>query len=204
MLEKYTYVNHPCPDRNIAQKIESLFLSNNQQKRYEHICSVAKRIDTIAIQYGLDREKCRLSALLHDISTLISWEDMLSYAKDNDWKLCAAEISHPFLLHQRISAVIAREDFCITDSDVLEAITFHTSLCQNASQYQMALFIADKLDWSIGGYPPYYVLMLEALNISLESACYEYVKYMEGDGKMASIHADYEKAVRWLKNIHSM
>ncbi|MDE6674223.1 MAG: HD domain-containing protein [Acetatifactor sp.] len=71
MLDKYTYINHLCSDSDIAQKIKSLFLLNDQQKRYEHICSVAKRIDSIAIQYGLDREKCRLSAMLHDISTLI-------------------------------------------------------------------------------------------------------------------------------------
>jgi len=199
MLEKYTYINHSCSDNDIVQKIESLFLSNNQQKRYEHICSVTKRIDRIAIQYELDREKCRLSSMLHDISTLIKWADMLAYAKDNDWKLCDAEISQPFLLHQRISEVVAREDFGITDCDVLDAIAFHTSLCEKASQYQMALFIADKLDWSIGGYPPYYEQMSDALNISLEAACYEYVKYMEGDGKMASIHSDWAKAVRWLK-----
>ncbi len=31
-----------------------------------------------------------------------------------------------------------------------------------------------------------------------EEACYEYVKYMEVDGKMASIHSDWAKAVRWL------
>lgn len=201
MLETYTYINYSCSDNDIAKKIELLFLVNNQQKRYEHICSVVKRIDTIAIQYELNREKCRLSAMLHDISTLIKWEDMLLYAKDNDWKLCDAEISHPFLLHQRISEVVAREDFGITDCDVLESIAFHTSLCENASQYQMALFIADKLDWSIGGYPPYYEQMLKALNISLEAACYEYIKYVEGDGKMASIHSDWAKAVRWLKSI---
>ena len=108
MLEKYSYINFVRSDSDIASQIEKLFLSNNQRKRYEHICSVVKRIDIIAMQYGLDREKCRISALLHDISTLIKWEDMLPYATDNGWKLCDAEISHPFLLHQRISGVIAQ------------------------------------------------------------------------------------------------
>lgn len=197
MLEKYSYINQSSSDSDIDKRIEALFLSNNQQKRYEHTCSVAKRIDIIAIQYGLDREKCRLSAMLHDISTLIKWEDMLPYAKENDWKLCEAEILHPFLLHQRISEVVAREDFGITDCDILDAIAFHTSLCENASLYQMALFIADKLDWSVGGYPPYYKQMLEALNTSLEASCYEYARYMEG--KMESIHNEWEKAVYWLK-----
>lgn len=200
MLEEYSYIKLSHSDDDIAKQLERVFLSNNQQKRYEHICLVAKRIDLIATQYGLDREKCRLSALLHDISTLIKWKDMLSYAMENEWMLCDAEIAHPFLLHQRISEVVAREDFGIIDCDVLEAIAFHTSLCENASKYQMALFIADKLEWSIGGYPPYYKQMSEGLNISLEAACYEYVKYKERE-KMSSIHSDWAKAVNWLKGV---
>lgn len=199
MLEKYSYINLVRSEGDIASQIEKLFLSNNQRKRYEHICSVVKRIDIIAMQYGLDREKCRISAMLHDISTLIKWEDMLPYAMDNEWTLCDAEISQPFLLHQRISEVVAREDFGITDSEALKAIAFHTSLCENASQYQMALFIADKLDWSVGGYPPYYEQMMETLNISLEAACFEYIKYQESDGKMSVIHSDWAKAVSWIK-----
>ena len=83
----------------------------------------------------------------------------------------------------------------------IKAIAFHTSLCEKASQYQMALFIADKLDWSVGGYPPYYEQMMKALNISLEAACFEYIKYQECDGKMSVIHSDWTKAVNWIKRI---
>lgn len=202
MLERYSYINFIRSGDDIGNQIEKVFSANNQNKRYEHICSVVKRIDIIALQYGLDREKCRISAMLHDISTLIKWEDMLPYAVDNGWQLCDAEMSHPFLLHQRISEVVAREDFGITDSEVLEAIAFHTSLCEKPSQYQMALFIADKLDWSVGGYPPYYEQMMKALNISLEAACFEYIKFQERDGKMSVIHSDWAKAVNWIKRIH--
>lgn len=201
MLEKYCYINNTYCYGDIGKKVQTLFLSNNQPKRYVHVSSVVKRIDMIAIQYGLNRDKCYASAMLHDISTLIKWEDMLHYARENNWILCDAEVSAPFLLHQRISEVIVREDFNIIDDDILKAIAYHTSLCENASQYQMALFIADKLENSINEHPPYYKQMLEALNISLEAACYEYVKYMECDRKMSNIHSDWEKAVDWLKKV---
>lgn len=49
----------------------------------------------------------------------------------------------------------------------------HTSLCENATPYQMTLFIADKLAWSYVGYPPYYEQMSNALKFSLEEACHE-------------------------------
>lgn len=201
MLEKYSYINIYNSNSAISEKVETLFVTNKQQKRYEHVLLVAKQIDIIAIQYGLDREKCRISAMLHDIGTLINRDDMLSYAKNNLCKLCVAEISHPFLLHQRFSEIVAQEDFGVTDSDILEAIAFHTSLCENASQYQMALFVADKLSWSQDEYPPFYKQMLNALSYSLEDSCYEYIKYMESNGEMPSIHSDWAKAVSWIKNI---
>ncbi len=201
MLDKFCYINYLKSDNDIGNQIETLFLSNDQKKRYEHINAVTERIDVIALQYGLNREKCRISALLHDVSTLIKWEEMLLYATDNDWELCNAETSHPFLLHQRISEVIAREDFDIGDKDVLDAIAFHTTLRDNPTQYEMALFVADKLEWSPGGEPPYYEQMMNALKISLEAACYAYVKYNEENGNMTSIHSDYAKAIRWLKEV---
>lgn len=34
---------------------------------------------------------------------------------------------------------------------------------------------------------------------SLEDSCHEYIKYMESEGKMFSVHADWAKAVRWVK-----
>lgn len=201
MLDKICYINYSKTENELGNRIETLFLSNNQQKRYEHISAVTKRIDTIAVQYGLDREKCRNSALLHDVSTLIKWEEMLLYATDNNWELCNAEMSHPFLLHQRISEVIAREDFDINDKDVLNAIAFHTTLRENPTKYEMALFVADKLEWSPGGEPPYYRQMMDALNVSLEAACYAYVKYNEETGNMTSIHSEYAKTIVWLKEI---
>ena len=42
-----------CLVLKATQRSKLLFLSNNQQKRYEHILSVTERIDKIAIQYGL-------------------------------------------------------------------------------------------------------------------------------------------------------
>lgn len=198
MLEKYTYIILN-DEEELEARIKRLFVENGKRSRYEHICSVVERIEMIAAQYSLDRQKCFVAALLHDISTLIEWNEMPVYAQNQKWELCEAERQLPFLLHQRLSKVIAIEDFGIDDAEVLDAIAYHTSLCGNATAYQMALFVADKLAWSPGGLPPYYDKMSEALSLSLEAACYEYVKYMEDEGGMKSVHDEWKKAVIWLK-----
>lgn len=90
---------------------------------------------------------------------------MLALAIENNWNLCQAEKEAPFLLHQRISKNIAETDFGCVDEEILNAIEYHTSLCDNPSVYQMALFAADKLAWSGKGIPPYYNSMKEALRV---------------------------------------
>lgn len=199
MLDKYGYGEILDSNLDFEKKIEKLFVHAGKEDRYRHICSVVDVIEAIAAMYQLDAKKCYLAAMLHDISLLISWDEMLTFAIENDWNLCQAEKEAPFLLHQRISKHIAETDFGCVDEDVLNAIEYHTSLCENPSVYQMALFAADKLAWSGKGIPPYYDSMKEALRVSLETACFSYIRYLENEGNMKSVHDEWKKAVDWFK-----
>ena len=50
----------------------------------------------ISKSYGLDRDKCVIAGLLHDISVVVKPEDMLKYANENNFNICEAEIKYPF------------------------------------------------------------------------------------------------------------
>ena len=54
-------------------------------------------------------------------------------------------IKYHFLLHQRISTIIANEKFDIKDQDILSAIECHTTLKKDANDYDKAVFLADKI-----------------------------------------------------------
>lgn len=97
---------------------------------------------------------------------------MLKYACENSFDLCEAERKYPFLLHQRLSKIIAAQYFNISDEDILSAIECHTTLKKDTSKYEMSLFIADKLAWSREGIPPFYEEVNAGLAISLETACW--------------------------------
>ena len=75
---------------------------------------------------------------------------MLRYAKDYNMFLDLSEEKYPFLLYQRFSATVAMEVFKVNDERILSAITHHTTLKANHSQYEMILFLADKLSWDYG------------------------------------------------------
>ncbi|EJW16375.1 hydrolase (HAD superfamily) [Paenibacillus alvei DSM 29] len=59
------------------------------------------------------------------------------------------------IIHQKLSKVMARDIFGITDNEVLDAVGCHTTLRANATQLDLVLFVADKIAWDQQGTPPY-------------------------------------------------
>ena len=54
------------------------------------------------------------------------------------------EKQNPQLLHQKISRILAVEKFNISDKEVLNAITYHTTLRKSATLLDKIIFIASK------------------------------------------------------------
>lgn len=185
---------------DIKADVKSLLCSNGKEKTYDHVKSVAEMNRKIAAKYELDEEICEFCGYLHDISAVVAPHTMLSYAIDNTWYIDECERKYPFLLHQRISAVIAREDFGVTDERILSAIGHHTTLKANPSEYDMAVFVADKLAWDQEGKPPFYTVVSEALNQSLEAASLAYMNYMvENKMLLSHPHKWWREATKWLE-----
>ena len=191
-------VNHNFTG-DIKTDVQSLLYLHGKQKTFEHSIAVAEMNIKIAGQYGLDKYICELGGYLHDISAVISPQDMLTYAKDNGWYIDEAERKYPFLLHQRISRIIAQQYFKITDERILSALEHHTTLKANPSAYDMALFIADKLAWDKDVEAPFYKIVSEALKQSLETASLAYMDYIVEHGMILHPHKWFEEGMRFLK-----
>ena len=153
----------------------------------------------IARQYGLDEEICELCGYLHDISAVVAPDDMLTYASEIGWCIDESERKYPFLLHQRLSKTIAREYFGIMDDRALSAIECHTTLKTNPSDYDMALFVADKLAWDQEGLPPFYTVVSKALKKSLEQALLAYMDYIVENKLILSPHKWFTEGVMSLR-----
>ena len=107
----------------------------------------------------MDISKVRLAALLHDISAIMTPQEMYETAKSRNMKIDPAEEKYHFLLHQRISKIIAEERFGIIDKEILSAVECHTTLKKNAGMYDKVIFIADKISWDQKDLPPYYDIL---------------------------------------------
>lgn len=84
---------------------------------------------------------------------------------------------------------MATEIFNISNKEILEAISCHTTLKSNASPLDMILFIADKIEWDQKGLPPYIDEVEKALAISLELSAFKFIKYqMDNKENLKVIH----------------
>lgn len=188
MLIHYAYVRLPEWSGDVLRDIRGLLTLNGEEKTLRHVQDVAEACARIARQYGLDERRCALSGWLHDVSAVLRPADMLCIAEERGWEIDPAERAHPFLLHQRISEIMAREAFHMADDVVLSAVACHTTLKAAPSAYDMALFLADKLAWDQAGVPPFAGAVRSALQVSLEEASLRYIDYVLDHGMILCPH----------------
>ncbi len=184
----------------IIESIKKKYLCNHKENTLKHVENVAETAVELAKVYNLNVEKVELAALLHDISAIMSPNAMYEFAKIRGFEIEAAEEKYHFLLHQRISRVIAQEEYSINDIEILDAIECHTTLKKNASMYDKIIFIADKISWDQEGVPPYYDLIQSKVMDSLDEACYEFIKYQFDNNLLLMPHQWLIEAFEELKN----
>ena len=188
-INNYKYVNITEITGDIMVDVNNFLLENNKEKTLKHVMDVANTNSKIAEKYGLDKNICITSGYLHDISVVIQPNDMLTYMVENNLFVDESETKYPFILHQRISMLLAKTLFNINEETILSAIGCHTTLKSNPSQYDMALFIADKLSWDQKGNPPFHDILIKSLSISLEKACLTYINYIIENGMILHPHS---------------
>ena len=187
-LSSWPYIQQTSLTSSLLIDTTELLLTNKKRSISEHCISVAKTSKDLAKRFNLDTTIAYTSALLHDISSVIRPQDMLNYALQNAWEIDDAEKKHPFLLHQRLSSEIARDVFNISDRIILSSIGCHSTLKRNPTDYDMLLFLADKLSWDQPGTPPFYDFIMSALSQSLTCASLTYIEYAFQNGMILTPH----------------
>lgn len=188
-------------NNDLINLIRNRYLRNHKENTLRHVEEVADTAVWLAEIYDLDRVKVQLAALLHDISAIMAPQDMYELAKMRGLEIDAAEEKYHFLLHQRISRIIAQEDYGINDSDILDAIECHTTLKKNASMYDKIIFIADKISWDQKGVPPYYDILKSKVVESLDEACCFYINYQFENKLLLMPHQWIIDAHEELRNV---
>ena len=128
----------------LEEQVKNRFKQANLSQEYTRAMMVRSHALSLAAQYGLDKDQVSAAALLHNISRLIQPKDYLATAEEYGTEILPAERQNPYLLHQKISRILAVEEFNISDKEVLNAISCQTTLRPSATLLDKIIFIASK------------------------------------------------------------
>jgi len=112
----------------------------------------------LAAHHGVDPERARLAALIHDVADCYSERELLVLAERYGIDISLTEARVPKLLHGKIGAEILSRDWGITDDELLDAVRDHITGGVRMGPLARVLFVADKLeperDRHFGGLDP--------------------------------------------------
>jgi predicted HD superfamily hydrolase involved in NAD metabolism len=115
-------------------------------KRYTHSINVMETAGKLAEKYGIDMEKAALAGLLHDCARDIKGEKVFELCDEFGIKVDYIGIKQPELLHGAIGSKLAVTEYGIDDTEILDAICYHTTGCENMSLLSKIVFMADYIE----------------------------------------------------------
>lgn len=110
--------------------------------RYDHTIRVGELARDLAGEYGLDKDKTYLAAIIHDIGKkreeeLLKKYDISDYIGKEDQDIYFA------ILHSPLGYFEAREVLAIEDEDILNSVLYHTTGRPAMSDLEKIVYLAD-------------------------------------------------------------
>lgn len=115
-------------------------------KRFIHTLGVEFTAAALAMKHGAPLREAQAAGLLHDCAKCLTDEKQLSICEKHGLAVTEVERRNPYLLHGRVGAFLAKSKYGITDEDVLNAITWHTTGRPGMSLLEKIVFVADYIE----------------------------------------------------------
>ncbi len=116
-------------------------------KRYLHSISVAYTAASMAMCYQYeDLRQVIIAGLLHDCAKQLGDGIILERCLTIPLSVSEVEARNPFLLHGKLGAYIAKNEYEIEDEDILSSIEWHTTGKPNMTMLEKFIFLADYIE----------------------------------------------------------
>ncbi|MBW4551475.1 MAG: bis(5'-nucleosyl)-tetraphosphatase (symmetrical) YqeK [Aphanocapsa sp. GSE-SYN-MK-11-07L] len=144
--------NHFTPELP-RERVLSWLSQNVPKPRLQHILRVEQTAIALAQHHQLAVDKAAQAGLLHDLAKYFEPERLLAMAKAEGLALTEVDLADPHLLHADVSAIVARDEFAVSDPEILAAVRNHTLGQPGMSQLCCVVFLADSLEPGRGTSP---------------------------------------------------
>lgn len=116
------------------------------RKRYIHSVAVAHLAAAYAASVGITPERALIAGILHDCAKAYSDEQLVADCDKYSIPVTPTERRNGFLLHGKLGAFYAKEKYFIFDSEILSAISCHTTGKPGMTVLEKIIFLADYLE----------------------------------------------------------
>ena len=130
-----------CTDR---ESLEKFMKDNLKESRYIHSLGVEKMAEELAGIYGEDTEKAAFAGRYHDIAKCFTEERMNECVEK--YGLADEYLGNNALAHSKVAAEILKNEFGVTDEDILDAVRSHTTGRADMSQLEEIVYVADAIE----------------------------------------------------------
>lgn len=124
--------------------IISYIEKNLSEKRRIHTYAVRDTAIKLAAHYDEDIEKTELAALCHDMYRGMRDKVLNMYVRELG--LPERYMDNPNLAHGKIAAIMIQREYNITDEDIINAVSFHTTGRADMSLLEKIIYLADTIE----------------------------------------------------------
>lgn len=130
----------------ISQKLRKSLEKELKPDRFDHTLGVAYTAANMAFIHGEDVEKALIAGFLHDCAKCMSHEDQIKICEKNKIEISEVEKRNHSLLHAKVGMFLARTRYDVYDTDILNAIRWHTTGREDMSLLEKIIYIADFIE----------------------------------------------------------
>ena len=184
------------------QKKLAKYLDEN---RYEHTLGVMFTCASLAMVHGYDLKNAQVAGLLHDSAKCIPNKKKLKICAEHHIPVSDFEKEHPFLLHAKLGAYIAKAKYNVTDKEILSAITYHTTGKPDMTMLEKIVYIADYIEpmrYKASRLPEIRKLAFEDLDECMYEILKDTLEYLEEDSA-DDIEPTSKEAYIYYKELHN-
>lgn len=128
------------------EKMEKKLRKELDEDRYRHTLGVMYTSAALAMRYGADLEKAQVAGLLHDCAKCIPNDKKLKMCEKYQIPISQVEQGAPYLLHSKLGAYLAETRYGIKDTEILQAIIWHTTGKPDMTLLEKIVFLADYIE----------------------------------------------------------
>lgn len=130
----------------ISQKLRKQLQESLKPDRFDHTLGVAYTAAALTFAHGADAEKALIAGMLHDCAKCMSHEEQVKICEKNKIEISDVEKKNHSLLHAKVGMYLARTKYDVYDTEILNAIRWHTTGREDMSLLEKIVYIADFIE----------------------------------------------------------